>query len=232
MWHWLRHLLGSGEEPAVSPATPGGAGGSATATERHAPGATDAVVEQLIVGLGNPGKKYAGTRHNVGFLVVDRLAGRGSAQWQPSLKWKAEVARTGEVLLCKPLTFMNESGRAVRALADFYKLAPSQCIIIYDDVALPFGSLRIRRSGSAGGHNGMKSIIACLGTQDFPRVRIGVGEPGGKQLASHVLGSFSGAELQELPLHIEHAADAVDAVRIRGVDAAMAEWNGKARAQG
>jgi peptidyl-tRNA hydrolase, PTH1 family len=190
------------------------------------------VIQYLIVGLGNPGKKYHGTRHNVGFLVLDRLAQRQGVSFTPHLKWKAEVARVGEsVLLVKPLTFMNESGRAVQLLSDFYKVAPENCIIVYDDVALGFGEFRIRREGSAGGHNGVKSLIACLGTQAFPRLRFGVGGADGEALVSHVLGKFSREESLELPLFVEDAVGAVDCLLAEGVDAAMARWNGKARTQ-
>ncbi|MDA0814799.1 MAG: aminoacyl-tRNA hydrolase [Verrucomicrobia bacterium] len=184
------------------------------------------------MGLGNPGKKYHGTRHNVGFLVLDRLAERAGVSFTPHLKWKAEVARVGEaMLLVKPLTFMNESGRAVQLLADFYKVAPENCIVVYDDVALGFGEFRIRREGTAGGHNGVKSLIACLGTQAFPRLRFGVGGADGEALVSHVLGKFSREESLELPLFVEDAVSAVDCLLEAGVDAAMARWNGKARTQ-
>lgn len=189
------------------------------------------VAKHLIVGLGNPGKKYSETRHNVGFLVVERLAERANVKFTPHLKWKAEVARTGELLFVKPLTFMNDSGKAVQAISSFFKVPAESCIIVYDDVALSFGQFRIRREGSAGGHNGVKSLIACLGTQEFPRLRFGVGEAGVKALSSHVLGKFSKREMVELPLLIEEAVDAVEMMRDEGLDAAMGKWNGKARPQ-
>ena len=187
------------------------------------------LIKQIIVGLGSPGKKYQGTRHNAGFIILERMAERGGVTFKPYLKWKSEVAVLGECLLVKPLTFMNESGRAVRLLADFYKIPATNCLVVYDDVALPFGELRIRRDGSAGGHNGMKSLIACLGCQEFPRLRFGVGEAGSSQLATHVLGKFSPSELSELPLFVEDAVAAVEQLMEEGIDAAMARWNGKAR---
>ncbi|MGK0187220.1 MAG: PTH1 family peptidyl-tRNA hydrolase [Verrucomicrobiales bacterium] len=194
-------------------------------------GLEKAVIKQLIVGLGNPGKKYSETRHNVGFLVVDRLAERGGAPFTPHLKWKAEVARAGETLVVKPLTFMNESGQAIRLLSDFFKVPAEHCLIVYDDIALPFGQFRIRREGSAGGHNGVKSLIACLATQEFPRLRFGVGEAGASPLVSHVLGKFSKPEVAELPLLIDDAVAAVDSMLEDGIEAAMGKWNGKARPQ-
>ena len=203
--------------------------GSAEATHDASNGEELPVPERLIVGLGNPGKKYEGTRHNVGFLVVDRLAARKNVALFPNSRWRAQVAQAEGALLVKPLTFMNESGKAVQLLSAYYKIPPESCLVVYDDTALPFGRLRIRRGGSAGGHNGMKSVIACLGTQEFPRVRFGVGEAGGRDLAGHVLGNFTRAESSELPVCVEDAADAIDCICARGIDDAMAEWNGKAR---
>ena len=136
---------------------------------------------RLLVGLGNPGRDYAGTRHNVGFMIADRLAAKSRAEFRTEKGWKAAVAKTGDLLLCKPLTYMNLSGESVRAVSDFYKIAPAEVLVVLDDTALPLGRLRFRPEGSAGGHNGLKSIIEHLGTPAFPRLRIGIGaaEPGG-----------------------------------------------------
>ena len=130
---------------------------------------------RLIVGLGNPGKEYRDTRHNVGFMILDRLAARERAEFRTEKHWQAEVARTGDTLLCKPLTYMNLSGEAARAIGQFYKIEPAQTLVVLDDMALPLGKLRLRESGSAGGHNGLQSLIDCLGTQAIPRLRVGIG---------------------------------------------------------
>ena len=158
---------------------------------------------KLVVGLGNPGAEYRDTRHNVGFQVIDALARRwGIDQWRESFEsLTAKTTRGGEpVLLAKPLTFMNLSGRAVSGLAGFYKVSPDDLLVITDDVALPLGRLRARRGGSDGGHNGLKSITQSLGTQAFARVRVGVGRgdiqaPDGRvigrpDMVGHVLGRF------------------------------------------
>lgn len=149
----------------------------------------------IIVGLGNPSKQYEGTRHNAGFMTLDVLADRYNIDISEK-KHKAlcgkGVIEGNKVVLLKPQTFMNLSGESVRAAADFYKVAPEEIIVIYDDISLEPGQLRVRKKGSAGGHNGMKNIIAHLGTQDFPRIRVGVGEkPAGMDLADYVLGRFS-----------------------------------------
>src|SRR5258708_30829705 len=121
----------------------------------------------LVVGLGNPGRDYAATRHNAGFMVVERLA--AAAPFRLEKAWKCELARAGDLLLCKPLTYMNASGEAVRAVSDFYQIAPEEMLVISDDLALPLGKLRLRPGGSAGGHNGLRSISAPLGTPAIPR---------------------------------------------------------------
>ena len=135
-------------------------------------------IQRLVVGLGNPGLEYARTRHNAGFLAVDTLAKQANASLQ-QMKFRADCgeAMLGGVrcLLMKPVTYMNNSGEAVAAAAEFYKLKPEQVLVLYDDISLPPGKLRIRRKGSAGGHNGIKSIIALLGSDEFPRIKIGVG---------------------------------------------------------
>ncbi|MDY4430629.1 aminoacyl-tRNA hydrolase [Evtepia sp.] len=188
-------------------------------------------VEWLVVGLGNPGPKYEWTRHNMGFLVIDELAERESIPVQ-RLKFKAltntAVIGGRSVLLMKPTTYMNLSGEAVGQAARFYKIPPERVLVISDDVALPQGKLRIRRSGSAGGHNGLKDIIAHLGSDQFPRVKVGVG---GKphpdsDMADWVLSPFTGQDRKAMEEAISRAADAVTLLLDQGVDQAMAKFNG------
>ena len=180
---------------------------------------------RLLVGLGNPGRDYAGTRHNVGFMIADRLAAKSRAEFRTEKSWKAAVAKTGDLLLCKPLTYMNLSGQSVRAVSEFYKIAPSEMLVVLDDTALPLGRLRLRPDGSAGGHNGLKSIIEHLGTPVFPRLRVGIGaaEPG--SAIGHVLGRFSLEEEPVLEQGLDRAEAAIACVRERGLEAAMNAFN-------
>ena len=185
----------------------------------------------LIVGLGNPGEKYERTRHNVGFLVVDALAERLGVPVQ-KLKHRAltnTVRLAGQkALLMKPVTFMNLSGEAVGDAARFYKLPPERVLVISDDTALPLGKLRLRKGGSAGGHNGLKSIIQHLGTDQFPRVKIGVGEKPHPDydMADWVLSKFAGADLKTITDAVKKAADAVECVVKDGPEKAMNRFNG------
>jgi PTH1 family peptidyl-tRNA hydrolase len=183
---------------------------------------------KLIVGLGNPGLKYAGTRHNVGFAVVDVLASR----WDVSLAaekfhgWFGLCQTPGErVALLKPTTFMNRSGRAVLAVGRFYKLALSDLLVVSDDLALPLGRLRMRVRGSAGGHNGLQDIADRLGTDDWCRLRIGIGEPIGDPVA-YVLERFRNDEEAMMRRAHERAADAVACWMEHGADLAMTRFNG------
>ena len=146
---------------------------------------------RIIVGLGNPGRDYAETRHNVGFMVLDRLARRFGAEWKPDKARKGELAAGPGVLLIKPQTFMNCSGECVGPIMRYYKFEPEQVLVIYDDISFPVGTMKLRSSGSAGGHNGMKSLIAHLGGEKFPRLRVGIGAPGQKEMVGHVLGKFA-----------------------------------------
>ena len=185
----------------------------------------------IIVGLGNPSKQYEGTRHNAGFMTLDVLADRYNIDISEK-KHKAlcgkGVIEGNKVVLLKPQTFMNLSGESVRAAADFYKVAPEQIIVIYDDISLEPGQLRVRKKGSAGGHNGMKNIIAHLGTQDFPRIRVGVGEkPAGMDLADYVLGRFSKGERELLEEAFKEGARAAVAILCDGIESAMNQFNGK-----
>ena len=163
-------------------------------SRRAAPSAPASQSFYLIVGLGNPGQKYAANRHNVGFQCVDELAVRHGLSWRQVMRFKSSLAdgRIGahRVLLVKPLTFMNDSGAAVGPLARYYKVPPERILIIYDDLDLPLGRLRLRPGGSSGGHNGINSLIAHLNTQEFPRLRIGIGRPTYGDPIDYVLGDF------------------------------------------
>jgi peptidyl-tRNA hydrolase, PTH1 family len=180
------------------------------------------------VGLGNPGPEYSDTRHNVGFWVADELAKRHQAKFKLSAKWQARTARitegTEDVLLAEPMTFMNLSGRAVRELLTFYKIAIADVLVMVDDADLPLGKLRIRMSGSAGGHNGLKSIIQELGTQEFSRLRIGVGRQAG-ELKNHVLGRFGPGEREPIETAVKRAGDAAEMFVTDGVLKAMNAFN-------
>lgn len=188
-------------------------------------------VSWLLVCLGNPGDKYENTRHNVGFMVADEVAER---QNKPIQRLKFEALTniftiSGEkVLVMKPITYMNLSGEAVRLAADFYKVPPERILVVSDDTALPVGRLRIRLKGSAGGHNGLKSIIQHLGTDQFPRLRVGVGEKPHPDydLADWVLGKFQGEDKKAIDTAIKRAADAVECVMEQGLDRAMGKFNG------
>ena len=185
----------------------------------------------LLVCLGNPGDKYENTRHNVGFMVADEIGERQNAPIQ-RLKFKALtnlLTISGEkVLVMKPVTYMNLSGEAVRPAADFYKIPPEHIIVISDDTALDVGKLRIRKGGSAGGHNGLKSIIQQLGTDQFPRIRVGVGKKPHPDydLADWVLGKFQGEDKKTIDAAVERCADAVECYIKEGPDRAMNKFNG------
>ena len=185
----------------------------------------------IIVGLGNPSKQYEGTRHNAGFMTLDVLADRYNIDISEK-KHKAlcgkGVIEGNKVVLLKPQTFMNLSGECVRAAEDFYMQTPEEIIVIYDDISLVPEQLRVRNKGSAGGHNGMKNIIAHLGTQDFPRIRVGVGEkPAGMDLADYVLGRFSKGERELLEEAFKEGAQAAVAILCDGIESAMNQFNGK-----
>lgn len=185
----------------------------------------------LIVGLGNPGREYAANRHNVGFQCLDRLAARHRLRFSrvqsSSLITTGRIAERG-VVLAKPQGFMNVSGRPVAALARFYQVALPDLLVVYDDIDLPFGTLRLRMEGSAGGHNGMRSIIDHLGTQEFPRLRVGIGRPPGRrEAAGYVLENFTRAEAREIDETFDRAADAIETWLRDGIAAAMNQFNSK-----
>jgi|SRR5579872_2003926 len=186
---------------------------------------------KLVVGLGNPGPKYDGTRHNVGFAAVDLLAKRHGAPWESAPRGiEALIARwrAADVVLAKPLTFMNNSGTAVQALLQFYKVTAEDTLVIFDEVQLDTGRLRVRPHGSSGGHNGLKSVIASLGTELLPRLRIGVGRGDARRdLADHVLARFEADERDVIAQAIETAADAAEVFVADGATAAMNRYNRK-----
>jgi peptidyl-tRNA hydrolase, PTH1 family len=180
----------------------------------------------LVVGLGNPGDNYARTRHNLGFMVADLLAARLGAKFKAHKRSGAEVVSGRlagrSVLLAKPRCFMNESGRQVGPLAKFYSVAPADTIVIHDDLDLEFGRIRLKIGGGEGGHNGLRSVVAALGTKDFQRVRIGIGRPPGrKDPAAFVLENFTAAERAEVPAICEQAADATEALIELGLEPAQ-----------
>ncbi|GBO52497.1 peptidyl-tRNA hydrolase [Pseudanabaena sp. lw0831] len=202
----------------------------------------------LIVGLGNPGAEYERTRHNIGFMAVDRLA----TSWIISLgkekrfygifgegRLSTRLASSGKIRLLKPTTYMNVSGQSVRACADWFRGNPENILVIYDDMDLPLGKLRLRPSGSAGGHNGMKSIISHLGTQNFPRLRLGIGRGGkddidgaiaskaNQNVTNHVLGGFSTTETKILPEIFDLAESTVTSILADGLEKAMSLYNSR-----
>lgn len=181
---------------------------------------------RLIAGLGNPGREYENTRHNAGFMILDRFAAKLGVSFSNERKLEGHLARSGSLFLLKPQTYMNLSGRSVAAVCQFYRVAPAEVLVVYDDVAIPEGRLRLRAHGSAGGHNGMRSMIACLGTDQFPRLRFGVGaSDGGKGLVGHVLGAFDPAGKEALDKSLENAVEAVSMCALRGLAAAMNHFN-------
>ena len=185
----------------------------------------------LIVGLGNPGNQYNGTRHNAGFAVLDALAEKHRISVDTK-KHKGLVGKgmigAEKVILLKPQTFMNLSGESVREAMDFYKIDPEDILIVYDDISLKPGQLRLRGKGSAGGHNGIKNIILHMKTQEFPRVKVGVGEkPPRMDLVDHVLGHFQGEEKKAFETAIPEAVQAIEVFLADGMDVAMNRFNAK-----
>ena len=187
---------------------------------------------KLIAGLGNPGPQYTLTRHNIGFMAIDKIADTFLISMDLDKKQKAIIGKgmmgSEKVILAKPQTFMNLSGESIRAISDYYQIDPEDIIIVFDDISLDVGQLRIRKKGSAGGHNGIKSIIQHLGTNEFPRVKIGVGERiPGQDLADHVLGRFPKEQMKLVEEATENACEAVFMMVKDGIDKAMNAYNGK-----
>lgn len=187
---------------------------------------------KLIVGLGNPGKKYEKTRHNVGFLVIDELAKRFNTKIN-KIKFKSVYGETNlfgeKIIFLKPSTYMNNSGEALREIRDFYKLDLEDIIVIYDDIDIDFAEIRVRKKGSSGSHNGMKSIIYHLQADSFPRIRIGIGKKAhpNQDLADFVLSTFGPDEIIDIEIAVKTAADAVEYMIKNGVDKTMNVYNGK-----
>jgi PTH1 family peptidyl-tRNA hydrolase len=184
----------------------------------------------LVVGLGNPGPGYAGNRHNAGYMVADLLASRMGARFRAG-KFQAAVADGRlagfPVTLARPLAFMNLSGGPVSGLAGFYKLPAGQIVVIYDELDLPFGTIRLKRGGGDSGHNGLRSVTASLGTREYYRVRFGIGRPPGRMdPAAFVLRDFTKPEREELPLLLDQAADAVETLLTKGLAAAQNAFHG------
>lgn len=186
---------------------------------------------KIIAGLGNPGAEYAGTRHNAGFMLVDALAAHlGVTNWREKFDALVAEARIGaeKVLLVKPQTYMNDSGRAIGPILHFYKLPVEDLIVCHDDMDIPCGTIRIRKKGSAGGHNGIKSILAAVGDEHFPRVRIGIGRPKpGWTVVNHVLSRFEGEDAVAVKEAITHLIPAVACIVTDGPDLAMNRYNPK-----
>jgi PTH1 family peptidyl-tRNA hydrolase len=180
----------------------------------------------LVVGLGNPGPQYEKTRHNVGFMVADLLAGRLGGTFKVHKRSGAEIVtgRLGNrpVVVAKPRTYMNESGRHIGPLAKFYSVSPADVIVIHDELDIDFGRIRLKLGGGEGGHNGLRSVVNALGTKDFHRVRIGIGRPPGrKDPAAFVLENFTAAERAEVPAICEQAADATELLIESGLESAQ-----------
>ena len=186
---------------------------------------------KIITGLGNPGTEYAKTKHNVGFMFVDALAEKlGVTEWKDKFDAKVGEGRIGteKVLLVKPQTYMNDSGRAVGPVMNFYKLTPEDLIVAHDDMDIPAGTIRIRKKGSAGGHNGIKSILAHVGDEHFSRVRIGIGRPlPGWTVVNHVLAAFSEEDAPKITEAINYLIPAVECIVNEDVDMAMNRYNPK-----
>lgn len=187
----------------------------------------------LIVGLGNPGRQYTNTRHNVGFMAVERLAKKWRATWTAEKKFQSRMARVDQdgrrCLLCEPQTYMNLSGEAVGAVLSFYRLTPERLLVVVDDADLPFGEIRMRADGSSGGHHGLESIEAHLGTRQYPRLRIGIGrEPNApREITGYVLGAFRGPETDVLDKVLARACDQIECWLDAGIGKAMSRYNGR-----
>jgi PTH1 family peptidyl-tRNA hydrolase len=185
----------------------------------------------LIVGLGNPGAEYAKTRHNAGFLLVEKLAEQWKADWNNERKFVARVAKAGhggkKILLCEPQTFMNLSGEAVAAVVQFYQLSLAKVLVVVDDADLPLGEIRLRPGGGSGGHHGLDSVAQHLGSKEYARLRIGIGRKNeARQISGHVLGKFSPAENAVLEKILERAASQIECWMDGGLQKAMSQFNG------
>ena len=180
---------------------------------------------RLVAGLGNPGPEYAATRHNIGFMVIDQLAAQSGSAWEKSSKWEALSAKCGAVLLIKPLSFMNRSGYPLLAVAQFYKIEPQQVLVVLDDFTLPVGRVRLRARGGSGGHNGLDSVIAQFGTEEIPRLRIGIGAAPCEGSVDYVLSRFFDEEKPIVRAMIDRAVEALKCAIDNGLVSAMNRFN-------
>jgi peptidyl-tRNA hydrolase, PTH1 family len=186
----------------------------------------------LVAGLGNPGAEYSRTRHNAGFMVVERFGKRFSAEWKDAARFQSRVSRVEvdgrKVILCEPQGYMNASGEAIAPLAAYYKVPPGRMLVVVDDADLPFGQIRLRSEGSSGGHHGLESIEQHLGTRQFARLRVGIGrtERGLREITGHVLGKFSPDEKEVLEKVLERTAAQIECYLSDGVLKAMSQFNG------
>jgi peptidyl-tRNA hydrolase, PTH1 family len=185
----------------------------------------DETAIRLIAGLGNPGPEYAATRHNIGFMVVDQLVAQFGSTWEKSAKWDAISAKCGAVLLVKPLSFMNRSGLSVFLVAQFYKIQPQEILVVLDDFSLALGRLRLRVRGGPGGHNGLESVIAQFGTEEIPRLRIGIGAAPLEGSVDYVLGRFFDEEKPIVRSTIDRAVEALKCAIDNGLVSAMNTFN-------
>ena len=180
---------------------------------------------RLVAGLGNPGAEYAHTRHNIGFMIVDLLAHEAGVTWEKSSRADAATAKLGNALLVKPASYMNRSGQPLHAIAQFFKISPEQILVVVDDFSLPLGRLRIRQSGGPGGHNGLESIIVQFGTEEIPRLRVGIGPAPSEGSIDYVLSNFFEEEKPLVRSTVERAAEAVKCAVDKGVVSAMNTFN-------
>ena len=186
---------------------------------------------KVVAGLGNPGPEYSNTPHSIGFEVVDALARETAAEWRRAAAFKGEMAMAmtpaGTTILVKPMTFMNLSGDCVAPVVKYHNATPADLVVVSDDIDLPVGRIRIRVGGSAGGHNGLKSVIACLGSEQFPRIRLGVGAPPHEDydMADWVLSSFKNQDAEDIAAAAERAAEAVVSYITEGPDRTMSKFN-------
>ena len=180
---------------------------------------------KCIVGLGNPGNKYVGTRHNIGFRVLDVLADRVGQKFQLESKWESRTCKMDDVLLVQPCTYMNESGRAIGSLARFFRWEPEQILVVFDDISLPLGHLRFRMNGGHGGHNGVRALLSHLPTDRFARLKLGISGTIDENLVGHVLGTFAVDERELMENTLARAADAVQLAVSSGLEKAANEFN-------
>ena len=180
---------------------------------------------RCVAGLGNPGPEYTGTRHNIGFMVIDQLAAQLGLAWEKSTRWDALTSKQGDLVVVKPLSFMNRSGYPLVAIAQFYKIEPAEILVVLDDFALPLGRIRIRAAGGSGGHNGLDSVIMQFGTEDIPRLRIGIGAAPTAGSVDYVLGRFFEEERDLVNSAIDRSIQAIKCAVDNGVVAAMNTFN-------